>query len=299
MPKNKESESSPRVDAGDSIDASPAKAFFVWMITRDIELQDAILDLLDNCIDGIRRVGARSGLKPYTGRYAHITFDENQFCIEDNCGGIPIGTAREYAFRMGRPVGGEAPKKGTIGVYRIGMKRAIFKMGQHCIVHSHTSEKTFEVEIDNAWLKNDKRWRLKDRPASPTLQSYGTKVTVTELRPGIKEQFAKGSHFEKEVFPRAVQSAYSFLIAKGFEVRVNGTEIKAERPSLLWEFPGPEKQSESKIRPYVYQATIDGVSIFLAVGFWRPLSSDDDDPADRRYASDKAGWTVVCNDRVV
>ena len=115
----------------DGIDASPAKAFFVWMITRDIELQDAILDLLDNCVDGIRRIGAKSGDKPYTGRYAHITFGQDQFCIEDNCGGIPIATARDYAFRMGRPVDANVPPKGTIGVYGIGMKRAIFKMGQH------------------------------------------------------------------------------------------------------------------------------------------------------------------------
>ena len=35
--------------------ASPTKQFFVNMLTRDIELQDAILDLLDNCVDGILR----------------------------------------------------------------------------------------------------------------------------------------------------------------------------------------------------------------------------------------------------
>lgn len=297
---NKEGNNSPKpTDGKDGIDASPAKAFFVWMITRDIELQDAILDLLDNCIDGIRRVGAKANNKPYAGHYAHIAFDETQFCIVDNCGGIPIATARDYAFRMGRPVDADVPKKGSIGVYGIGMKRAIFKMGQHCVVHSHTKEKTFDVEIDKAWLKNDRKWRLKDKPAKSALKDYGTKITVKDLRDGIKEQFAKGSHFEKEVFPKAIQSAYSFLIAKGFEVKVNGVAIKADLPSLLWESPGREKKTDSKIRPYIYEATIDGVNVFLAVGFWKPLSSDEDDPADRRYASDKAGWTVVCNDRVV
>ncbi|MBS0481598.1 MAG: hypothetical protein JSR96_05480 [Proteobacteria bacterium] len=40
----------------DTARASPTKAFFVRMLTRDIELQDAILDLLDNCLDGILRV---------------------------------------------------------------------------------------------------------------------------------------------------------------------------------------------------------------------------------------------------
>jgi hypothetical protein len=301
MPKESDNPASKSSETQEVIDASPAKAFFVWMITRDIELQDAILDLLDNCIDGIRRTGAKSGAKPYAGRYAYITFDEKHFSIEDNCGGIPIKDAREYAFRMGRPVGAGTPKKGTIGVYGIGMKRAIFKMGQNCLVHSHTNGATFEVEINKEWLNDDHNWELEDKTAVPKLKDYGTQITVTELRPSIKDQFSSGSHFEKEVFPKAVQSAYSFLIAKGFEVKVNGEPIKPDLPSLLWETPGPEKRAGSKIRPYVYEASLDGVSVFLAVGFWRPLAtaSEEENLFERRYASDRAGWTVVCNDRVV
>jgi hypothetical protein len=285
----------------DPINASPAKAFFVWMITRDIELQDAVLDLLDNCVDGIRRLGLKSGEKPYAGRYAHITFDENHFSIEDNCGGIPLGDAHEYAFRMGRPADLREPKKGMIGVYGIGMKRAIFKMGENCVVHSHTKDHTFEVTINKQWLSDDQNWKLEAVGSTSQLSEHGTRITVTELRRGIKDQFAKGSHFEKEVFRKAVQAAFSFLIAKGFEVKVNGDIVKPDLPSLLWEAPGPEKTTDSKIRPYVYEATIDGVDVFLAVGFWRPLttSSEDEQASERRYDSDKAGWTVVCNDRVI
>jgi hypothetical protein len=33
----------------------PTKRFFVSMLTRDIALDDAILDLLDNCLDGVTR----------------------------------------------------------------------------------------------------------------------------------------------------------------------------------------------------------------------------------------------------
>ena len=44
--------------------ASPAKRFFVEMLTRDIELADAILDLLDNCVDGaLRRIKQHSFCK--------------------------------------------------------------------------------------------------------------------------------------------------------------------------------------------------------------------------------------------
>lgn len=32
-----------------TINANPTKDFFIYMITRDIELKDAILELVDNC----------------------------------------------------------------------------------------------------------------------------------------------------------------------------------------------------------------------------------------------------------
>src|SRR5690349_21592309 len=89
---------------GDAV-ASPTKDFFVRMLTRDIELNDAILDLLDNCVDGILRSGKakRKSAIPYKGFTAKITLAKNYFEIEDNCGGIPFEVAKKYAFAMGRP----------------------------------------------------------------------------------------------------------------------------------------------------------------------------------------------------
>ncbi len=47
------------------VNASPVKSFFVYMLTRDIKLEEAILDLLDNCVDGILRSGGRTqALRP-------------------------------------------------------------------------------------------------------------------------------------------------------------------------------------------------------------------------------------------
>ncbi|NOZ39646.1 MAG: hypothetical protein GXP24_05405 [Planctomycetes bacterium] len=87
-----------------TVSASPTKAFFVNMLTRDIELKDAILDLLDNCIDGVIRQltpGKRKTKKPYEGYWAKITLNESEFVIEDNCGGIPRDIAINSAFMPG------------------------------------------------------------------------------------------------------------------------------------------------------------------------------------------------------
>src|ERR1700676_2176308 len=89
------------------VDAAPVKSFFVHMLTRDIRLEDAILDLLDNCVDGILRSKADKAPKatktsqPYSGFWAEIKFDKTSFSIADNCGGIPW-SMHTYAFKIGR-----------------------------------------------------------------------------------------------------------------------------------------------------------------------------------------------------
>lgn len=71
------------------------------MLTRDIKLEDAILDLIDNCLDGALRLG--NGDKPTYGKYwVKIKLAKDHFSIEDNCGGIPREVAKNYAFKMGR-----------------------------------------------------------------------------------------------------------------------------------------------------------------------------------------------------
>src|SRR5258708_35528764 len=112
-----------------TVSAAPVKSFFVHMLTRDIRLEDAILDLLDHCVDGMLRsnVGKATDRKkgPYAGFWAEIEFTKDSFTISDNCGGIPW-TLHDYAFRMGRMPGGRANAPGSVGVYGIGMKRALF-----------------------------------------------------------------------------------------------------------------------------------------------------------------------------
>ena len=85
----------------DSAIALPTKQFFVSMLTRDISLADAILDLVDNCLDGARRFTETNSVD-YSQHWVRITLNSNVFAIEDNCGGIPRDIAKNYAFKMGR-----------------------------------------------------------------------------------------------------------------------------------------------------------------------------------------------------
>ena len=76
----------------DTAQASPTKQFFVSMLTRDISLADAILDLLDNCLDGAMRLADGNGVD-YAKHFVDIEIAEDHFSIADNCGGIPRDVA--------------------------------------------------------------------------------------------------------------------------------------------------------------------------------------------------------------
>src|SRR5574341_1655919 len=213
------------------VDASPVKSFFVTMLTRDIELSDAILDLLDNCVDGIHRSKKKGqDHKPFGGFKASINFDATYFKIEDNCGGIPWGL-HDYAFRMGKASGKEE-KLGTVGVYGIGMKRAIFKIGNDCKITSQNASDSYEVEISSRWIADEKEWNLPVK-AAQKLGHDGTAVYIKKLNSGIADQFSD-SAFEADLIKK-IQTHYSIIILKGFEVKVNGTQ---QRRLVLGSQPG-------------------------------------------------------------
>jgi hypothetical protein len=288
-----------------SVPTTPAKSFFVSMLTRDIDLPDAILDLLDNCVDGAirarpKRMTEEDSLEDF---WARITFDENIFRIEDNCGGIPWKIAKESAFCLGRPKN-VAPEDviGQIGVVGIGLKRAIFKMGRECLVHSHHKLDTFLVTIPQEWFKDDQDWEeFKAQREKPISTKVGTTIEITQLEDGAKRDFKEGSTFRDE-FPRIVGETYSYLIQKGFKVIINDEIVKRKPVKLCFEKSDLASRNGSIITPYVYKAKIDNVDIFFAVGYRSPLLTEEEQRDDREhggFSAKEAGWTIICNDRVV
>jgi DNA gyrase/topoisomerase IV subunit B len=79
-----------------NIDVQPTKELFIYMLTRDVKLEKAIIDLIDNSIDGAINNSTNEDLSPFR---IDITIDKEEFSIKDNCGGINLDIAREYAFK--------------------------------------------------------------------------------------------------------------------------------------------------------------------------------------------------------
>ena len=288
--------------ASDTVDAYPVKSFFVEMLTRDIDLIDAVLDLLDNCVDGIVRQQNGDSDKPYEGYWANITFDEDHFRIEDNCGGIPKSLS-EYAFRMGRVREDAARDKGkkTVGTYGIGMKRALFKIGRESSVYTQCKNDRYSVRISSDWLTDEDNWKLPRSEVDKAIEEDGTVIEISRLYDNISNAFRNKQGFESD-FVAAVKRHYALIMEKGFEVTINDQKIEPKQIMLLFEkFEDPTNKAAT-IRPFIYKTTIDDVDVLLAVGFRQPPPTEkelEDDRQAKSLQSKDAGITVVCNDRVV
>ena len=218
-------------------DGHPTKGFFVEMLTRDIDLNDAILDLLDNCLDGVVRLSSgKNKLEDpsfYNGYYAEINVSSESFSIKDNCGGIPRTVAEEYAFRMGRvpTTNSEHP---TIGIYGIGMKRAIFKIGKAATVHTQYNQEKYSVKIPEDWA-NSEDWNFPiiDNSSDNTLIDDGTEIVISTLNNSIAELWKKKANMSAfiESLRTAIQESYSLIIqncCRGFHLRISAAEYRSQ-----------------------------------------------------------------------
>lgn len=237
------------------VHASPTKDFFVNMLTRDISLDDCIFDLLDNSIDGARRDLDSAGANYLKGALVRIVFDQASFSISDNCGGISLSDAIDYAFHFGRRANSPADVKGGIGLYGIGMKRAIFKIGRRALVNSETRTEAFSVDVDvNSWLQSETDWDFSysDRDKSGAI---GTRIQIGNLLREVSVSFADPV-FKSDLI-RKIARDYAFFLARGLTVEV--CEVRV--PQFVYAL-----KASSDLAPAVESYVDEGVTVKLAAG---------------------------------
>ncbi|MBK9712156.1 MAG: ATP-binding protein [Kouleothrix sp.] len=284
------------------VKAGPTKRFFVSMLTRDIDLKDAIMDLLDNCVDGVLRQIVDKGHdedQPYKGYWAKITANPDMFSIEDNCGGIPRDIALNTAFRLGRGQDDRDKDIPTVGMYGIGMKRAIFKMGKHSTVTSRNEDQTYYVEISPEWIDDDNsvNWTLDLIDTQDGLEYNGTTILVDNLYSSISRQFDEDeTPFLKEL-TKEIERFFALIIKKGFRVYLNDVEVQPISLDILV----ADDFREDQIQAYAYRGVVDDVQINIVLGFYSRLATvqEIEDDLQIPRSRENAGWTVICNDRVV
>jgi hypothetical protein len=268
--------------ASDEIELRPTKQLFVEILTRDILLNRAILDLVDNSIDGARRLrpGANDSLD---GLEISVDLDGQSFRIKDNCGGIGIHTAQHYAFRFGRPKGMPATPN-SVGQFGVGMKRALFKFGRYFEIKSTSTTDRFTVALDvDAWENDEQQWRIKFADAETNLDipvdQTGTDILVTKLRESVSTNFAL-ERFRNGV-AREVQAAQQVYIDRGLRIVFDKRTLIATPWRLL---------QGSGIEPAKHEFVISQDEAQIVVRIFAGLGPS---------TPQEAGWYIFCNGRMI
>jgi len=130
----------------------------------------------------------------------------------------------------------------------------------------------------------------------------GTTIVIGNLHPGIAERFGSDAKSFTTDLDRMVATHYAYIIDRGFEVRINHSVVKP-RPTRLIFDTNVRGANKEAIQPFMFKMrTKEGIEVFIAVGFTRPIPSQDEivtEQEEKKYSSLDAGWTVLCNDRAV
>lgn len=274
--------------------AYPRKSFFLETFTRDISLEDCVLDLIDNSVDGHLRAHQitltpdllLADSSPHSnGPSAQIAikYSATRFEISDDCGGISLTRAREEVFTFGH---GPQDQRGTLGVYGVGLKRALFKLGNHFTMTSRHSEGDWRVALDvPAWAQKDASlsdWTIPIEPLGRASTPTGTTIVVTKLHPEIRATI-EGGLLESKLMS-FVSTAYGYLMmACKINIIINGNEVPSRR--VLF-------GSSQRVVPGRDHFEQDNVVVDLVAG----LAARDQ---QGQWRADDAGWYVLCNGRVV
>ncbi|MGJ8589767.1 MAG: ATP-binding protein [Yoonia sp.] len=272
----------PSDNDSNKVDASPTKSFFVSIITKDILLNEAIHDLVDNCVDGAKRLRPGIGAD-YTGLSVSITFGRDRFEVKDNCGGIPLDIARKYAFKFGRAEGFQNTSH-SVGQFGIGMKRALFKFGNYFSVSSVEPNSTFKISVDvKDWVSDNVNWDFdlegleeKAFPADKT----GTEICVTGLDPSVSSTFEQ-TYFEKKV-RQEIRVKHQYPMRQGLQISVNGESIISSE----WQLTTDATMSPAFVK---YEDEIGGTAP-LITRLYAGIGSS---------SKANAGWYVFCNGRCI
>jgi hypothetical protein len=269
--------------------ASPEKRLFISLITRDISLSDAILDIIDNSInaalepiasrlktaDDYQNVLADPKLKAKVT--IDVTIGSARIVVRDTAPGISADVAAKHVFKFGREDSGEN-KNDRLSVYGIGLKRAMFKCGNRITIKSDHAEGGFDLSLDvKRWqdIRVDP-WTFDITTRPPVKTGTGTQIVITELYDDVVARISDGLFINH--LRDLITRTYSFFIDRIVIIKVNDVVINSE----LFEI-GDNYAS--------HKFAYDGVSCNITAGI-AVVKGD-------TFRDKNAGWYIFCNGRTV
>ena len=267
------------------IQAAPRKDFFISMLVRDISVNAAIIDLVDNSVDGAIRLRKKGSFKDLS---IHIDAHKDRFSIRDNCGGISEKLAREYAFHFGRSPDDPSIEH-SVGQFGVGMKRALFKLGKKFIIESASEKSNFTVEVDVDQWREDTNWTFQFKELEPVANpasKRGTTITVSPLNEIVANYFQVDENISK--LRTEIGERHQMSIGRGMAMILNGVHVAPVYAELLLSKKlKPACYEKEYLAPRAPKAAKVKVRIWAGIG-----RSGNADPQH-------AGWYAFCNQRMI
>lgn len=280
-------------DATELIDGSPTKRLLIEILTRDISIAAAILDLVDNSVDSARAISSDGRLD---GIRVDVVANATEFSIDDNCGGIGVENARDYVFRIGRPADvSHSPE--SIGQFGLGMKRALFKIGSAFIVQSETATDSFTVDVNTKeWSADEASWLLPMTVHDELENQTGTTIIVGDLRQEVIDAFSSDAFLDE--LGEELRSRHRLAMGNGLSIALNGVDLVAADSTIATsELLRPAARSFEIKTP---DSGTLSVRIVVGVAANGPGGIDEDaEPEEQSRPAADAGWLVFGNGRLL
>lgn len=277
-----------------SVDTHPSKEVVVNSLTRDISIDACIFDLVDNSIDAARDtlfkmnpdLDQSTPPESYEKFTIRININGTSLAISDNCGGIPAKTLEDSVLRFGE----RSAHQLGIGVFGVGLNRAIFKIGKHTILETDNGLEKCRVEIKTDEYLKSKDWNI---PAQKTQSSrkIGTTILTSELSHETSQLFADSDWLEK--LKEETATRYGRFIEKGLSIVINEEEVPSKITHIRADGP---YSTDTKF----FKA--GSVSIHIEAGqhvrhrFSAEPGYDKDTNGE---LTNEYGWTIYCNERAI
>lgn len=255
------------------VNSAPSKEFFIKMITKDVTVESCILDLIDNSIDSHKKQKGGQESKIWID----YSLEEDYFSICDNCGGMSKEIAQYVAFKFGNEGKRDS---GGLGMYGIGMKRSIFKIGEDFTVYSKTENDSFKVFMDQKeWLQlkdgDEDIWKFYYEDIENSFDN-GVHIRIEKLSASLKEYLSRATNIDK--LTKKIGSAYRELLSKNISIEINGNSVEYIS-EILYE--------SDFLKTYVETiSNIPGMKIKIVAGIGEPKPK-------------LAGWNIISNGRVI
>jgi len=222
----------------ETLDATPSKRLYDSIIA-DYDLNKAITELIDNPLD----VWTKTGKARYVKVEVILDVSQQSIIVKDNAGGIK---KEELSYVIAPGHTSNDNESHTIGIFGVGCKRAVVHLAQDIKISTgERKQKTYIVEFDDSWLKNQDNWELAVYETDEALPG-GTVIELIKLRSTITDE-------KVDQLRKHLQSTYArFIFNPKVTILLDGVALE---PTTYenWAYP-------PSYEPRQYQGTLNTTS---------------------------------------